>query len=132
MEFAQFGSGSGLHGLPGDCPPIAVCPCEGPEPYRNTWQNSGGRSPNKDFTFSTTSTFPLAAIRDKQGKTTLYDTTWYTVAAATTNKQSYFHTHDSSRIRAIDLAKMNLGAKDTVLIPMKGEEDVQDVTPAKK
>jgi penicillin V acylase-like amidase (Ntn superfamily) len=62
----------------------------------------------------------------------LYDTTWYTVAADTRNRQYYFHTHDNRRIRVIDLTKMNLDAKDTISIPMKGKEDILDLTPSKK
>jgi choloylglycine hydrolase len=75
---------------------------------------------------------PVGAIRDKAGKTSLYDTTWYTVAADTKNKQYYFHTHDNRRIRVIDLTKMNLDAKDTISIPMKSKEDIRDLTPTKK
>jgi choloylglycine hydrolase len=75
---------------------------------------------------------PVGATGDKVGKTSLYDTIWYTVAADTRNRQYYFHTHYNRLIRVIDLTKIALDAKDTVSIPMKGKEDNRDLTPSKK
>lgn len=132
VEFAQFGSGSGLHGLPGDYTP--------PSRFVRATALSRTAIPGKTAAdavqqgFHVLSNFdiPLGSIRDKDGKTTLYDTTWYTVAADTKNKQYYFHTHDNRRVRVIDLTKMNLDAKDIVSIPMKSKEDVLDLTPTKK
>ncbi len=132
VEFAQFGSGSGLHGMPGDYTP--------PSRFVRATALSRTAIPGKTAADAVQQGFhvlnnfdiPVGSIRDKEGKATAYDTTWYTVAADTKNRQYYFHTHDNRRIRVIDLTKVNLDAKDTVAIPMKSKEDVQDLTPPKK
>jgi len=41
------------------------------------------------------------------------------------------YTNDNRRVCVIDLIKENLDAKDTVPVPMKSKEDVQDLAPAK-
>ncbi|MBM4327900.1 MAG: choloylglycine hydrolase family protein [Deltaproteobacteria bacterium] len=132
MEFAQFGSGSGMRGIPGDYTP--------PSRFVRAVALSRTAVPGKTAEeavqqgFHVLSAFdiPAGSVRDRHGKTILMDRTWYTVAADTKNKRYYFHTNDNRRVRVIDLTKVNLDAKDTVFIPMKGKEDVQDLTPKKK
>lgn len=132
QEFAQFGSGSGMHGIPGDYTPPSRFVRATVLSRTAITGKTAEDAEQPGFHVLNNFDIPIGAIRDKQGKTTLYDTTWYTVAADTKNKRYYFHTNDNRRVRCIDLSKANLDAKETFVIPMKSEEDVQDLTPPSK
>ena len=132
MEFAQFGSGSGTLGLPGDFTPPsrfvrAVAFSRSAMPGK-----TGEEAVQQAFHILSNFDIPRGSVRDKRGKETLYDITQYTTAADTKNKRYYFHTNDNRRVRVIDLTKMDLDGKGLVFIPMKSKEDVQDLTPVKK
>lgn len=131
VEFAQFGSGSGLHGLPGDfTPPSRFIRAT---VYSTTAipGKTADETVQKGFHILNNFDIPVGSIRDKNGKSMLYDTTWYTVAADTKNRRYYFHTNDNRRIRMIKLLDTNLNGKDKITIPMKSQEDIQDLTPSK-
>ncbi|MBI5249284.1 MAG: linear amide C-N hydrolase [Desulfomonile tiedjei] len=132
LELAQFGSGPGLHGLTGDYSPTSRFVPATVLSRAAIPGKTAADAVQQGFHVLNNFDIPVGAVRDKLGKQILYDTTWYTVAADTKNKQYYFHTHDNRRIRVIDLTKMNLDAKDRVFIPMNSKEDVQDLTPPGK
>jgi choloylglycine hydrolase len=132
LEFAQFGGGSGMRGLPGDYTPPsrfirALALSRTALPGKN-----GDEAVQQAFHVLSNFDIPRGAVRDKRDKDTVYDITQYTVVADTKNKRYYFHTNDNRRVRVIDLTKMDLTAKDTLFLPMKSKEDVQDLTPSKK
>ena len=56
------------------------------------------------------------------------DFTLWTSASDLKNHRYYFRTFDNSRIRMIDLKKMDLDAKEIKTISMAGQEVIEDLS----
>ncbi len=132
IKLQPFGQGSGMLGLPGDFTP----------PSRFVRAVAFSQSVFKPKTgedaiieaFHVLNQFdiPKGAARehekDEHGNI-LADYTIWTSASDLKAKRFYFRTYDSSQIRMVDLMKMNLDAKDSVTISMKGGEVIKSLTP---
>ena len=68
------------------------------------------------------------AEKDEHGNI-LADYTIWTAASDLKAKRFYFRTYEDSRIRMVDLMKMNLDAKDIVTFSMHGEETFLRLNP---
>jgi choloylglycine hydrolase len=66
--------------------------------------------------------------KDEHGNI-LADYTIWTSASDLKAKRFYFRTYGNSQIRMADLMTMNLDAKDSVTISMKGAEVIKSLTP---
>jgi choloylglycine hydrolase len=66
--------------------------------------------------------------KDEHGNI-LADYTVWTSATDLKAKRFYFRTYENSRIRMVDLTRMNLDGTDIVTMSMKGGEDIQSLTP---
>ena len=73
---------------------------------------------------------PKGAARGLEHGKEVADYTLWTSAADLKGLRYYFRTFDNSRIRMIDLKAADLDAKAVRTITMKGEERIEDLTPA--
>jgi len=132
LTLTSFGMGSGLHGIPGDFTPpsrfiraalfsqVVFPPATGYDAVLEAFHILN----NFDI--------PKGSAReekkDEHGNT-LADYTSWTSANDLKAKKFYFRTYENSRIRMVDLNKMNLNAKKIVTIPMSGKEEVEELRP---
>lgn len=132
VTLEPFGQGSGMLGIPGDFTPPsrfvrAVAFSQSILPAK-----TGDDAVLEAFHILNNFDIPKGAAReqrkDEHGNV-LADYTLWTSASHLGAKRFYFRTYENSRIRSVDLMKMNLDAKDVVTISMKGEESIQSVTP---
>lgn len=128
VKIRSLGQGSGMLGLPGDFTPPsrfvrAVAFTQSALPVATAHDGV-----LQAFHILNQFDIPKGASRDgEQGKTAV-DTTLWTAASDLTNARYYFRTFDNSRIRMVDLKKMDLDAKEVKTIPMTGPEVIEDVT----
>jgi len=132
VTLAPFGQGSGMLGMPGDFTP--------PSRFVRAVAFSQSVLPSKTGNDAVLQAFhvlnqfdiPKGAARehekDEHGNV-LADYTIWTAASDLKAKQYLFRTYENSQIRMVDLTKMNLDAKDVVLISMKGGEVIKSLTP---
>ncbi len=132
VKLEPFGQGSGMLGMPGDFTP----------PSRFVRAVAFSQSVLKPKTgdeavltaFHVLNNFDIPkgsareAEKDEHGNI-LADYTLWTAASDLKAKRFYFRTYEDSRIRMVDLMKMNLDAKDIVTFPMHGEETFQRLNP---
>lgn len=119
-EFAQFGQGSGLIGIPGDF--------SSPSRFVRAAYlvNSAFQGKNVDegigiaFHIMNHFDIPLGAVRGMEGNTPVYDTAQWTSASDMTNARYFYHTYNDRSVRMIDLMKLDLNAPD-----IKTIKDVQ-------
>jgi len=130
-EFAQFGQGSGLIGLPGDF--------SSPSRFvRATYLvYSAFQGKNVDeaigiaFHIMNHFDIPLGAVRGMEGTTPVYDTAQWTSAADLTNGRYFYHTYTDRTVRMIDLKKLDLNAPNVKNIGLKEIQrpsTIEDVT----
>ena len=132
VKLAPFGQGSGMLGMPGDFTPpsrfVRAVAFSQSVPSRKP----GTKRSSAHFISSTISTSRRGSAReaekDEHGNI-LADYTLWTAASDLKTKRYFFRTYDDSRIRMVDLTKMNLDAKDIVTFPMHGEETFQPLNP---
>jgi choloylglycine hydrolase len=132
VKLEPFGQGSGMLGMPGDFTP--------PSRFVRAVAFSQSVLPAKTGDEAILSAFHILnnfdipkgsareAEKDDQGNV-LADYTIWTAASDLKTKRYFFRTYDDSRIRMVDLTKMNLNAKDIVTFSMHGEETFQLMNP---
>ncbi len=132
VTLKPLGQGSGMLGLPGDFTP--------PSRFVRAVAFSQSLLPSKTGEDAVLQAFhvlnnfdiPKGAAReekkDEHGNILADYTTW-TSANDLKRKRFYFRTYDNSRIRMVDLMKMNMQAKEIVRIPMRGKEVIEDLSP---
>jgi choloylglycine hydrolase len=132
VTLEPFGQGSGMLGIPGDFTP--------PSRFVRAVAFSHSVFPSKTGDDAVLETFhilnqfdiPKGAAREHQKDehgNILADYTIWTDATDLKAKRFYFRTYENSRIRMVDLTRMNLDGTDIVTIAMKGGEDIQSLTP---
>jgi choloylglycine hydrolase len=133
ITLVPFGQGSGMLGMPGDMTPpsrfvraVAFTQTELPAA-------SGKEAVLNAFHILNNFDIPKGAARDHEKDehgNILADYTIWTTANDLQSKQFYFRTYVNSQIRKVDLMKMNLNAKEIVIINMyEHQETVLDLTP---
>jgi len=132
VTLEPFGQGSGMLGIPGDFTP--------PSRFVRAVAFSHSVLPSQTGDDAVLETFhvlnqfdiPKGAARehekDEHGNI-LADYTVWTSATDLKTKRFYFRTYENSRIRMVDLTRMNLDGADIVTMSMKGGEDIQSLTP---
>ncbi len=132
VKLMPFGQGSGMLGLPGDFTP--------PSRFVRAVAFSQSLLPSKTGEDAVLQAFhllnnfdiPKGAARDEKKDehgNILADYTTWTSANDLKRKRFYFRTYDKSQIRMVDLMKMNLDSKEITVIPMKGKEVIEEITP---
>ncbi len=132
VELKPLGQGAGMLGLPGDYTPpsrfvrIAAF-SQAVLPSRTGWD-----AVQQAFHVLNAFDIPKGVARDREkdehGNIVADYTTW-TSANDLKRKRFYFRTYDNSRIRMVDLMRMDLDGKEIVTISMKGKEEVEELTP---
>ena len=128
IKLAGFGQGSGMLGLPGDFTP--------PSPFVRAVAFSQSALPVatahegvlQAFHILNQFDIPKGAARGVEQGKQVADYTLWTSASDLKNLRYHFRTFDNSRIRMIDLKKMDLDAKQITTFPMAGQEDIEDLS----
>ena len=92
------------------------------------WRRRGARRVSRPQQLRHPKGAAREAEKDEHGNI-LADYTLWTSASDLKAKRFYFRTYEDSRIRMVDLTKMNLDAKDIVTFSMQGEETFQRLNP---
>jgi choloylglycine hydrolase len=123
-----FGEGTGMLGLPGDFTP--------PSRFVRAVAFSQSVLPSQTGMDAILTAFhvlnnfdiPKGSTRDHEKDehgNVKADYTLWTSASDLKAKRFYFRTYDSSQIRVVDMAAVNLDAKDIVRLSMQGTETIQ-------
>jgi len=128
LKLPSFGQGSGMLGLPGDFTPPsrfirAVAFSQSALPVATAHEGV-----LQAFHLLNQFDIPKGAARGVDNGKTMADYTLWTSASDLTNHRYYFRTFDNSRIRMIDLTKMDLDAAEIKTISMAGQEVIEDLS----
>lgn len=127
VEFAQFGQGSGMLGLPGDFTPPSRFVRATFFSLNAVKSNSATDGILQAFHILNNFDIPKGSIKQKKKTTAGDEYTQWTSANDLKNKRFFFKTAENSQIRMVDLMKFDLDAKEIVAISMKGEEKIQEL-----
>ena len=127
-EIKGLGQGSGMLGLPGDFTPPsrfvrAVAFSKTAQPVEKAKDGV-----LQAFHILNQFDIPKGAAQDIEHGQEVYDYTLRTSAADLNNLRYYYRTFDTSRIRMVDIKAADLDAKAVKTVPMKGEEEIEDVS----
>jgi choloylglycine hydrolase len=132
MKIAPFGSGSGMHGLPGDFTPSSRFVRAAYLTAQSPQAGTAFEGIRQAFRILNQFDIPKGAHRTVADESkAMYGETVWTSAADLTNSRYFFHTINNRRVRMVDLKKVNLNGPAIMTISLKGDkEDVLDLTPA--
>jgi len=131
VQLAPFGDGNGMFGLPGDTTPPSRF-VRAVAYSQSVWQSkTGADAVLQAFHILNNFDIPLGSVRVAGSKDGVIqaDYTLWTIAKDLETKNYYFRTYENSRIRVVELMKMNLDAKAPIRISMKGGEIIESLTP---
>ncbi|MBV9906631.1 MAG: linear amide C-N hydrolase, partial [Hyphomicrobiales bacterium] len=132
VKLEPFGQGSGMLGMPGDFTPPSRFVRAVAFSQSVLEPKTGDDAVTTAFHILNNFDIPKGSTReaekDEHGNIVAEYTVW-TAASDLKAKRYYFRTYDDSRIRMVDLMKMNLDAKDIVTFSMHGEETFQRLNP---
>jgi choloylglycine hydrolase len=128
IELRSFGQGSGMLGLPGDFTPPsrfirAVAFCQSALPV-----TTADEGVLQAFHILNQFDIPKGAARGVEHGKAVADYTLWTSVSDLTNRRYHFRTFENSRIRKIDLKKVDLDAKSIKTISMAGPEVIEDLS----
>ena len=128
IKVPGFGQGSGMLGLPGDFTPPsrfvrAVAFSQSALPVATAHDGV-----LQAFHILNQFDIPKGAARGMDNGKAVADYTLWTSVSDLKNLRYHFRTFDNSRIRMIDLKKMDLDAKEIKTISMAGKEVIEDVS----
>ena len=132
VKLEPFGQGSGMLGMPGDFTPPSRFVRAVAFSQSVLEPKAGDNAVLTAFHILNNFDIPKGSAReaekDEHGNV-LADYTLWTAASDLKTRRFYFRTYEDSRIRMVDLMKMNLDAKDIVTFSMHGEETFQPLNP---
>ncbi len=128
MKIRSFGQGSGMLGLPGDFTP--------PSRFVRAVAFSRAALPVATARDGVLQAFhilnqfdiPKGSARGMEDGKVVADYTQWTSVSDLTNHRYYFRTFDNSRIRMVDLKKMDLDAKKIKTVSMAEQEMIEDLS----
>jgi choloylglycine hydrolase len=128
IRLGGFGQGSGMLGLPGDFTPPsrfirAVAFSQSAIPVATAHDGV-----LQAFHILNQFDIPKGSARGTDNGKKVFDFTLWTSVSDLTNHRYHFRTFENSRIRMIDLGKMDLNAKQIKTIPMAGQEVIDDLS----
>ena len=128
IKLPSFGQGSGMLGLPGDFTPPsrfirAVAFSQSALPVATAHEGV-----LQAFHILNQFDIPKGAARGVDNGKEVADYTLWTSVSDLTNLRYHFRTFNNSRIRMIDLKKMDLDAKEIKTVSMAGEEVIEDLS----
>ncbi|VFU10047.1 Choloylglycine hydrolase [Methylocella tundrae] len=129
IKFAQFGEGTGLHGLPGDYTPpsrmVRAVVFSQSAPQSAT----GPDAVLQAFHLLNAFDIPVGSVREKNGNSVLPEYTLWTSVADLKNLKWYFRTFADQSIRSVDLATAIAAAGGKIkTITMESKQPVEDVS----
>lgn len=127
-EVKGLGQGSGMLGLPGDFTP--------PSRFVRATAFSKSAVAVDDARAGVLQAFhllnqfdiPKGSTREADHGQSIAEYTIWTSAADLKNLRYHFRTYENSAIRMVDLKRFDLDAKQTTVIPMSGEERIEDIS----
>jgi choloylglycine hydrolase len=128
VKLQAFGSGAGLHGLPGDFTPPSRFVRAAVFSSTAVPAKNGHEAVLQVFHLLNQFDIPKGSVRDKNGKNTLVE---YTLATSVKdpNKQQYFlRTYEDQTIKMIDLNEFDKHAAELVFIDVKGEQPIVNLS----
>ena len=131
VKLTPFGQGSGMLGLPGDFTPPSRFVRAAAFSQSVLPSKTGRDAVIQAFHILNNFDIPKGAARDHEKDehgNILADYTLWTSASDLKAKQFFFRTYADSRIRMVDLNKMDPEAKEIKKISMKGDEEIQELT----
>ena len=131
IQLEQFGDGNGMFGLPGDSTPTSRF-VRAVAYTQSVWQSKTGADAILEaFHILNNFDIPIGSVRTPGTKDGVVeaDHTLWTIAKDLETKNYYFRTYENSRIRVVELMKMDLDAKAPLRISMKGGEVIESLTP---
>ncbi|HEV3136881.1 MAG TPA: choloylglycine hydrolase family protein [Pirellulales bacterium] len=131
LKIGQFGQGSGLLGMPGDFTPPSRFVRAVILSHAVAAVETGEETVRQAFHVLDSFDIPSGAVRAANDELTAYELTQWTSATDTKNLVYYFHSYDNRRVRQLDLKKVDLNAGQVLVIPSRGQEDFDDLTPGK-
>ena len=132
VKLEPFGQGSGMLGLPGDFTPPSRFVRAVAFSQSVLQPRTGDEAVLEAFHVLNNFDIPKGAAREAEKDShgnILADYTLWTSASDLKAKRFYFRTYGDSQIRMVDLARMNLDARDIVTISMQGEETIRSLNP---
>jgi choloylglycine hydrolase len=128
IVFPSFGQGSGMLGLPGDFTPPsrfirAVAFSQSVLPVATAHDGV-----LQAFHILNQFDIPKGAARGASDGKVVADFTLWTSVSDLTNLRYHFRTFDNSRIRMVDLKKMDLDGKQIKTFSMAGQEVIEDLS----
>jgi choloylglycine hydrolase len=128
LKLSSFGQGSGMLGLPGDFTPpsrfiraVAFTQSALPVPTAHAGVLQA-------FHILNQFDIPKGSARSVDHGKPVADYTLWTSVSDLTNLRYYFRTFDNSRIRMVDLKKVDLNAKEIKTVAMSGPEAIEDMS----
>jgi choloylglycine hydrolase len=123
-----LGQGSGMLGLPGDFTPPsrfirAVAFSQSALPVATAQEGV-----LQAFHLLNQFDIPKGAARSVDNGKKIADYTLWTSVSDLKNLRYHFRTFDNSRIRMIDMKKLNLDAKEIKTVSMAGQEVIEDLS----
>jgi choloylglycine hydrolase len=129
LKLAQFGQGSGMHGLPGDFTPPSRLVRAVAFSQAALSSKTAPEAVLQAFHILNAFDIPIGAVREEHGSQLFADYTTWTSVADLKNLKWYFKTYDDQSIHAVDLPAAIAAAKGkTKLIKMNSKQPVQDIS----
>ncbi len=132
VTLEPFGQGSGMLGLPGDFTPPSRFVRAAAFSQSALQSKTGDEAVLTAFHILNNFDIPKGSTReaekDEHGNI-VADYTLWTAASDLKAKRYYFRTYEDSRIRMVDLMKMDLNAKEIRTFSMDGEEAIERLNP---
>jgi choloylglycine hydrolase len=128
VQLKGFGQGGGMLGLPGDFTPPsrfvrAVAFSKSALPV-----DTPREGVLQAFHILNQFDIPKGAARGKEHGKEVADSTLWTSASDLKDLRYYFRTYENSRIRMVDLKAVDLDARGVKMIPIGGQEQIDDVS----
>ncbi|MFI4957313.1 MAG: linear amide C-N hydrolase [Gammaproteobacteria bacterium] len=127
VTLQAFGSGSGLHGLPGDFTPPSRFVRAAVFSATAVQADTGRDAVLEVFHLLNQFDIPKGSVRDKNGNAMLVEYTLATSVKDPTAMQYFLRTYEDQTIKVIDLNKFDKKAADIVFINVKSTQPIVDV-----
>lgn len=124
VKLQAFGSGAGLHGLPGDFTPPSRFVRAAVFSSAAVAAKNGQDAVLQVFHLLNQFDIPKGSVRDKNGKNTLVEYTLATSVKDPNKKRYFLRTYEDQTIKMLDLNDFDKHAPELVFIDVKGEQPI--------
>lgn len=128
VKLEQFGSGSGMHGLPGDFTPPSRFVRAAVFSSIAVPADNAEQTVFQVFHILNQFDIPVGSVRSIEGKQMIPEYTLATVVRDPQNLKYYFKTFDDQNIKAVNLNSFDMNAKKIKKFIMSGKQGVMDIS----